>query len=274
MADAGRKKRVMTPAMFTAGFIQFDIKSGAVSANVAEAEAHIKRLAEAGAAMAVLPEMWSCGFDNTNLARHAQSTPGILDRLSDLSSRYNMVIAGSMPEADGGRIYNTLYLVNADGSVAGTYRKVHLFSVTEEHKYFSPGTRSVVCNTALGPVGLMICYDLRFPELCRSLVLKGARIVVVPAQWPDVRIDRWDILAQARAIENQVYVIGANRCGRENKTHFSGHSIIVDPGGSVLSWAPDGDTRTGVAAVDFAYLEKIRKKMPSLKERMPEAYDF
>lgn len=264
----------MTPATFTAGFIQFDIQSGAVSANVAEAETHINRLAEQGVSMAVLPEMWSCGFDNANLARHAQSTPDILDRLREVSSRHNMVIAGSMPEASGGRIYNTLYLVDADGRVAGAYRKVHLFSVTEEHKYFNPGTRSVVCNTALGPVGLMICYDLRFPELCRALVLKGARIIVIPAQWPDVRIDRWDILAQARAIENQVYVIGANRCGRENNTLFSGHSIIVDPGGSVLSWAPDGDTRTGAATVDFTYLEKIREKMPSLSERMPEAYDL
>jgi omega-amidase len=271
----GGKKRVMTPAAtFKAGFIQFDIKSGAVSANAAEAEKHINRLAEQGVSLAVLPEMWSSGFDNPNLARHAESTPGILDRISGLSSRHNMVIAGSMPEADGGRIYNTLYLVDAGGRIAGAYRKIHLFSVTQEHKYFSPGTRSVVCDTALGPVGLMICYDLRFPELCRSLTLKGARIVVVPAQWPDVRIDRWDILAQARAIENQIYVIGANRCGMENKTLFSGHSIIVDPGGSVLEWAPDGDTRTGAATVDTTHLERIREKMPSLKERMPEAYDL
>jgi predicted amidohydrolase len=218
--------------------------------------------------------MWSCGFDNANLARHAAGTPKILERICGLSARFNMVIAGSMPEADAGRIYNTLHLVDAGGRIAGTYRKVHLFSVTDEHRYFTPGDRCVVCDTTLGPVGLMICYDLRFPELCRALVLKGAKIVVMPAQWPDVRIDRWDILAQARAIENQIYVIGANRCGMENQTVFSGHSIIVDPAGTVLAWAPDGVAQTGVAVVDPAHLERIREKMPSLRERMPQAYDL
>ena len=267
-------KKVTTPAAFKAGFIQFDTRSGAVSANVAEAERHIAALAGQGVSLAVLPEMWPCGFDNPNLARHARSTPAVLERLSKLSSRHGMVIAGSMPEADSDRIYNTLYVVNAGGDIAGSYRKVHLFSVTEEHRYFTPGRRSVVCDTALGPLGLMICYDLRFPELCRALALRGARVVVVPAQWPDVRIDRWDILAQARAIENQVYVIGANRCGVENRTRFSGHSIIVDPGGEVLAWAPDGDARTGVAALDMDRLRRIREAMPSLRERMPEAYDL
>ncbi|WP_373500869.1 carbon-nitrogen family hydrolase [Desulfococcus sp.] len=264
----------MERSPFKVGFIQFDVRSGEVAANLAEAEKHLARLADEGVSMAVLPEMWSCGFDNLNLARHAAGTPKILERLCGLASRLNMVIAGSMPEADDGRIYNTLHLVDADGRIAGAYRKVHLFSVTDEHRYFSPGDRSVVCDTTLGPVGLMICYDLRFPELCRALVLKGANIVVMPAQWPDARIDRWDILAQARAIENQIYVIGANRCGLENTIRFSGHSIIVDPTGTVLAWAPDGDARTGVAVVDPAHQARIREYMPSLKERMPGAYEL
>ncbi|AOY57670.1 MULTISPECIES: carbon-nitrogen family hydrolase [Desulfococcus] len=261
-----------TPATFKVGFIQFDILTGEVSGNMTEAERHLEHLGDAGVAMAVLPEMWSCGFDNANLARHAESTPRILDRLSKTAIRHRMVIAGSLPEVAEGRIYNTLYLLDADGRIAGTYRKIHLFSVAGEHKHFSAGTRSVVCDTALGPVGLMICYDLRFPELCRALALKGARIVVVPAQWPDIRIEVWDVLARARAMENQIYIIGANRCGVENETRFPGHSIIVDPGGSVLAWAPDGDTRTDTAVVDLPHLERIREKVPALNERMPEAY--
>ena len=264
----------MPAGAFKAGFIQFDVKPGEVSVNLAEAEKHLVHLAGEGAAMAVLPEMWSCGFDNANLARYADGTHRILERICGLASRHRMVIAGSMPEAEEGKIYNTLYLVDADGSIAGSYRKVHLFSITDEHRYFSPGDRNVVCDTVLGPVGLMICYDLRFPELCRALTLKGAGIVVVPAQWPDVRIDRWDILARARAIENQIYLIGANRCGKEKEVRFSGHSIIVDPSGAVLVWAPDGSAQTGSALVDPAHQERIRKAMPSLRERVPQAYEL
>jgi len=263
---------VTTSATFRVGFIQFDILMGEVSGNATEAERHLNHLGDAGIAMAVLPEMWSCGFDNANLVRHAERTPGILDRLSKTAIRHRMVIAGSLPEIAEDRVYNTLYLVDADGRIAGAYRKIHLFSVTGEHKHFCAGTRNVVCDTTLGPVGLMICYDLRFPELCRALALKGAPIVVVPAQWPDIRIEVWDVLARARAMENQIYIIGANRCGVENENRFSGHSIIVDPGGSVLAWAPNGDTRTGTAVVDLLHLERVRKKLPALSDRMPEAY--
>lgn len=264
----------METGAFKAGFIQFDVRPGEVSANLAEAEKHLERLSGEGAALAVLPEMWSCGFDNANLSRHARETPQVLERIRGLASRHRMVIAGSMPEAEDGRIHNTLYLVDADGSVAGSYRKVHLFSVTDEQRYFAPGDRNVVCDTVLGPVGLMICYDLRFPELCRALTLKGAGIVVVPAQWPDARIDRWDVLAQARAIENQIYLIGANRCGVERKVRFSGHSIIVDPSGAVLAWAPDGGAQVGTALVDPAHRERIRNAMPSLRDRVPGAYEL
>lgn len=264
----------MAAGAFKAGFIQFDVRPGEVSANLAEAEKHLERLSGEGAALAVLPEMWSCGFDNADLARHARGTPQILERIRGLASGHRMVIAGSMPEEEEGRIYNTLYLVDADGSVAGSYRKVHLFSVTDEQKYFAPGDRNVVCDTSLGPVGLMICYDLRFPELCRALTLKGAGIVVVPAQWPDARIDRWDVLAQARAIENQIYLIGANRCGVEKRVPFSGHSIIVDPSGAVLAWAPDGGAQVGTALVDPAHRERIRQAMPCLRDRVPRAYEL
>ena len=149
---------------------------------------------------------------------------------------------------------------------------MHLFTGTGEERYFLPGDRSVVCDPAIGPVGLMICYDLRFPEICRTLALKGARIVVMPAQWPRIRISRWDILAQARATENQLYVVGTNRCGRDYDYRYGGHSIIVDPSGEVLAWAGD-EPGTGVAEISFEQLEKVRECMPSLRERVPAAYE-
>lgn len=256
-----------------AAFVQLDIRLGDMPANLDAAKTHLERLGGDGVKLAVLPEMWSCGFDNRNLARHAGRTPEILDTVSGIAARYGMLIAGSMPEATEEGIYNTLYLVDADGAVAGAYRKVHLFTGTGEERYFLAGDRSVVCDTSIGPIGLMICYDLRFPEICRALALKGAQIVVIPAQWPKIRISRWDILAQARATENQLYVVGTNRCGRDHDYPYGGHSIIADPSGEVLAWAGD-EPETGVAEISFEQLEKVREFMPSLRERVPTAYDF
>lgn len=258
---------------FKAGFIQFDVKLGMTDENLRIVMNHLDEMEEQGVKLAVLPEMWSCGFDNANLVSHAKKTPEILDKISGAACKKNMVIAGSMPEISGSSIYNTLYVTDSDGSIAGAYRKIHLFSLTSEHKYFAPGDANVVCTTSLGTLGLMICYDLRFPELARALTLKGASLIIVPAQWPSLRISRWDILAQARAIENQVYVIGANRCGTENAIQFNGHSIIVDPTGEVLQWADNGNTCGCWAEIDMDTLKQVRDYMPSLKERMPETYN-
>ncbi len=263
----------MTFETLKAAYVQLDIRLGDMAANLDSARKDLERLGGDGVKLAVLPEMWSCGFDNRNLAEHARRTPEFLDTLSGIAGRYGMLISGSMPEATEEGIYNTLYLVDADGSVAGTYRKVHLFTGTGEERYFLAGDRSVVCDTSIGPIGLMICYDLRFPEICRVLALKGAQIVVIPAQWPKIRVSRWDILAQARATENQLYVVGANRCGRDYDYQYGGHSIIVDPSGEVLAWAGD-EPAIGVAEISFERLEKVRNHMPSLRERVPTAYEI
>lgn len=263
----------MTYPTFKAGIVQFHVALGNIDANVSLVLQSLDRLGKERAGLAVLPEMWSAGFDHPRLAEHARATPEILDALSRTAARKEMVVAGSLPELADGAVYNTLYVVDADGSLAGAYRKVHLFSVTRENDFFGAGDRSVVCDTLLGRIGLMICYDLRFPELCRSLALNGAQVVVVPAQWPSVRIRRWDILAQARAIENQLFVVGVNRCGIENRTVFGGHSIVVDPSGEVILHAGDKPL-TATAEIDLSRIEKVREFMPSLKERMPDAYDL
>ncbi|WP_207692045.1 carbon-nitrogen family hydrolase [Desulfonema limicola] len=258
---------------FRAGFIQFDVKLGMTDENLHTVMKYLDDLEKQDVKLVVLPEMWSCGFDNANLTLHAKRTPEILDILSETASKKDMIITGSIPEISGKSIYNTLYVTDRDGSIAGSYRKVHLFSLTSENKYFTPGDKSIICQTSLGSLGLMICYDLRFPEISRTLTLKGANLIIIPAQWPNVRISRWDILSQARAIENQVYIIGANRCGKENTTQFNGHSIIVDPSGKVLQWAENGNACALWAEIDMDELEQVRTYMPSLEERVPRAYD-
>ncbi len=254
-----------------AGIVQLDVNSGNIDANIDAALNGVRRLADRGANLAVLPEMWTCGFDNANLATHARRTPEILERLSRLATECDIIIAGSAPEHSGNEIFNTLHVVDKDGSIAGAYKKIHLFRLTEEDKYFGAGHRSVVCETTIGPIGLMICYDLRFPELCRSLALDGAVVVVICAQWPMVRIPHWDILIRARAIENQLFMVAANRCGNDPGLEYGGRSMIASPGGDVLAAAGSVECLI-TAELDPRELDNFRKLIPCLKEREPDAY--
>jgi len=261
-----------TKRIFKAGIVQIDVRLGDTEANLRSALECIAFLASQNVNIAVLPEMWSCSFDNENLAVHARKTPLLLEKLSEAASHHHLIIAGSMPEISNGNIFNTLYVMDINGSIAGFYRKVHLFSLTGEEKYFRSGDKTVVCDTSLGPVGVMICYDLRFPEMCRSLALKGAQIVVVSAQWPRVRLSPWDILLQARAIENQLFVVATNRCGHEKEVEFGGHSQIISPRVKIAVKAGN-DTEALYAELDFREIEACRKEIPCLTERVPEAYN-
>jgi omega-amidase len=255
-----------------AAIIQFDVRLGDVKRNYSVVARRITSLAKQGAHLIVLPEMWSTGFANDRLNDLSESTPKVLEDLSALSRELGVTVIGSLPEKARNRIYNTAYVTDSDGSIAGAYRKVHLFTLTGEERYFQAGREAVVSETSLGPIGLMICYDLRFPELCRSLALRGARIVAVMAQWPAERVAHWKVLLLARAIENQLFVLGANRCGKDEGLAYAGHSRIVSPYGEVIARAgrPAGII-TGT--IDLALVEKARKQIPCLKERVPEAYE-
>jgi predicted amidohydrolase len=251
--------------------IQFDIHPGDVERNVRIAKQRIAILAKEGIQLILLPEMWSTGFANERLKELSDTTPGVLEDLSRVARSQHLTVIGSLPEKRGGKVYNTAYVVDRDGSIAGTYRKVHLFSPTGEDRYFEPGRKGVVSETSLGPIGLIICYDLRFPELCRSLALGGATIVGVVAQWPAERVAHWDVLLRARAVENQLFVLGANRCGRDGDLVYAGHSRIISPDGEIMARAGKR-TATLSATIDLRAVEQTRKRIPCLKERMPQAY--
>jgi len=255
----------MNNKIFKAGTFQFDVKPGDIESNLAKVIEGLHILGDSDVNIAVLPEMWSCGFDNNRLIDHAKQTPFIIDTLSITASRYNMIIAGSLPEASGKNIFNTIYVIDTNGDIAGYYRKIHLFPLTEEDRYFSAGNRAVVCNTSICPMGLMICYDLRFPELCRSITLKGALVVIISAQWPLGRIRHWDILSQARAIENQIFIIATNRCGKEKGIEFGGHSQIISPTGEILSMAEQGECASATQ-IKLYKIKEFRDKIPCLKD--------
>jgi omega-amidase len=249
-----------------AGILQFDIQCGHVSANLKTAADGIRRLAGRGADLVLLPEMWASGFDLPRLSHHAENTPDVLGMLTNLAREHNLVIAGSLPESDDGGIYNSMYIVSESGVLSKPYRKMHLFRPTAEDRHFAAGDQVVVTPTRLGALGTMICYDLRFPELCRMLSIGGADIVLISAQWPSRRIHHWDALLRARAIENQIFIVASNRCGRQNDLSFIGHSQVISPQGEILCFLDDKSSE-GLAVIDLSEIASYRQLFNTVAEQ-------
>ena len=254
----------------TAAAIQFNITLGEIDRNLAKAEAALRRAAARGAQLAVLPEMWSGGFAYKKMAALAAGTPRVLEAIAALSGELGLTVVGSLPEAVDGKVSNTSYVVDR-GTLAGSYRKLHLFSLMNENEHIAAGERSAVVETSVGRLGLAVCYDLRFPELFRKMALDGAEIVCLPGEWPAPRQLHWRTLLRARAIENQCFVIAANCCGRQGKLDFFGMSLIIAPRGELLAEADDFATEL-VALCDFRELADYRAQITCFADRRPDVY--
>lgn len=258
----------MNPIHATA--IQFNVTQGDVDANLAYVRTALARVAAQGANLVVLPEMWSSGFAYRNLNDLAGRTAEIVEELLGVSRELGLVIVGSMPEPHGDKVFNTVYVAD-NGVLAGVYRKLHLFSLLGEDKAFDSGDSWLLADTTIGKVGVIICYDLRFPELSRRLALEGASVICVPAQWPKPRQEHWRTLLRARAIENQLFVVACNACGMIGKLDFFGMSMIIDPKGEVLAEA--GETSGEIAAqLDMQAMADWRAQIPCFNDRRPELY--
>lgn len=259
MSEQRKKTRRELPR--AAGFLQIDVRLGETGLNLAAVREGMAELAPQESSLVVLPELWAAGFDYPRLGEHAERTPQILEEMRGLSRRHNICIAGSLPvkEEVGGqiKIFNTLYFVGPEG-VAGTIRKQQLFAPMAEDKFFTAGADPRPVRTGLGLLAGVVCFDLRFPDLIRSQAAQGAQFLVVSAQWPAARREHWRILLRARAIENQIFVIGCNRCGMTDDTEFGGHSMIVAPDGSILAEAGGLPENTAVA-LDHGLLATSRK---------------
>jgi predicted amidohydrolase len=253
-----------------AAAIQFNVKQGDVDANLAYVREALTRAAAQGANLAVLPEMWSSGFSYRNLNELALRTQGIVDELLELSKRLKLVIIGSMPEPNGDKVFNALYVLD-NGSLAGVYRKMHLFSLLGEERAFSSGESWLLAETSLGKVGVIICYDLRFPELSRRLAVEGAQVICVPAQWPKPRQEHWRTLLRARAMENQLFIVACNACGIIGKLDFFGMSMIIDAKGEVLAEAGEHEGEV-TASLDMRVMTDWRAQIPCFNDRKPECY--
>ena len=256
---------------FKAGVVQFEILNGQIETNMETVWKNLEALASQDVGLAVLPELFSCGFDNLHLKKHSRHTGLILDQLSGFARDHNMAIAGSLPELGNNKIFNTQYFIDRDGSMLGAYRKLHLFRLTHEHEFYGAGDAVKILDTSLGKLGLMICYDLRFPELARKMFLADARMILVSAQWPEPRKHHWYHLIRARAIENQLYMICANRTGTDEDLLFPGMSMVVDPMGEVLAEA-GSETQTAVAVLDMEKVDQARKLIPCMTDRRSDVY--
>jgi predicted amidohydrolase len=249
-----------------------DVPQGQPEANLARARAFAAQARRAGADLLVLPELWLHGYDLERAETWA--TPlgeGGFAEMASMAREFDIHLAGSILERHVDGVSNTAVLYGPGGELLGSYRKMHLFRLMQEHHYLTPGTHATLCPTPWGPTGLGICYDLRFPELFRTMALAGAKLFVIPAQWPVKRLEAWLLLARARAAENELIVAACNRVGRDGDVSFPGRSIVVDPWGNAIVQADDQE-RLVIAEVDLREIEKARRYLTVYKDRRPAAY--
>lgn len=229
----------------------------------------IDAAAKDGAQLVVLPELWHVGAFELDLAReHAQPIDGpLVAALGEAAARNGVWLhGGSFCEKDGGEHHNTSAVFAPDGALVTTYRKIHLFGFSEgEPTLMTGGDELVVVDTPLGATGLATCYDLRFPELFRALTEGGAEAFVVTSGWPTPRIGHWDVLVQARAIENQAWMIACNEVGQQTDIALGGHSMVVSPTGEVVARAGDGEEILH-ANVDPSAVSTWRAQFPVLND--------
>jgi predicted amidohydrolase len=253
-----------------------------VAANLDAATRLIDEAVARGARFVALPENFAFLRSEGEPVPEAQPIDGEwVTRLAGRAAHHRvLLLLGSLPEKVPGdtRIHNTSVLLGPDGRTLATYRKIHLFDIDvpglahlKESRAVRPGEEVVVAETEWGPLGLSICYDLRFPELYRRQAVRGARVLAVPSAFTDrTGKDHWEVLLRARAIENLAYVVAPAQWGAHGPGRAShGHALIVDPWGSVVAQVPDGEG-VAVAELDFDRQDRLRRELPALSHiRLP-----
>lgn len=250
--------------------------------NLATAERLVRAAAADGATLVVLPEKWNLLAGGEELLAGAEPLDGgSLDAARTWARELGIhLVAGSISELGlPGKAFNTSVLIDPAGEDLAVYRKIHMFDVDvdgvsyRESEHEESGAEMVLAALPEANLGLSVCYDLRFPELYRILAVRGAQIVAVPSAFTAATgRDHWEVLLRARAIEDQVFVLAANQVG-EAPPHFNsyGHSAVVDPWGTILAEASDGECFVA-ADLDFEAQQSTRASLPSLANRQPQAY--
>jgi predicted amidohydrolase len=258
--------------MLTVALAQMDVRTGQPEANEAKARSFAAQAQEAGADLLLFPELWLHGYDLERAQEWASPLgEGGFSCMADMARDRGLYVSGTSLERHEAGVSNTSVLYGPDGELLGSYRKIHLFPLMGETRYLVEGDHATVCDTPWGLVGLTICYDLRFPELYRTMALAGVVLFLVPAQWPVPRLDAWLLLARARAVENELFLAACNRVGTEGIATFPGRSAVIDPWGRALVEG-DGQERLLVAQLDPKEIRKARRYLTVFEDRRPAAY--
>lgn len=265
----------MTQRHLHIALLQMDIALGKPDENYANLERMLDRAMQHTSRPDVIlfPEMWNTGYALDRIDeladRAGERTIAFISRYA-LTHQVN-IVAGSIADHRGEHMYNTTYVCNRSGEVIADYSKIHLFRLMNEHQHLTSGTQVGQMELDGIPSAMMICYDIRFPELARKLALGGAQLLFVSAEWPHPRLHHWRTLLMARAIENQMYVIACNRVGTSDGTEFFGHSLIINPWGEILA---EGSEQEEIIhkTIDLDLVPQVRNKIPIFEDRRPEMY--
>ncbi len=242
----------------------------------------INQAAAAGAKMAILPEMFTTPYTNSSMKANREPLYGpTSEALSNCAAKNGIyLVGGSFPEEREGKLFNTCMVFDPNGNHIATHRKAHLFDIDvkgkvsfKESSIFTAGDDVCVVDTKLGKIGVGICFDLRFPEYFRKLVLAGCKIIAVPASFAYATGEaHWILSLRMRAVDNQCHMLGVSpSINRELPYLAFGHSAAVDPWGNILGELKE-ETGTLNTDIDLDYVDKIREEFPLLRARRPELY--
>lgn len=251
--------------------------------NVRTVKTYLEKIKDENPDFVILPEMFCCPYQTENFPIYAEKEGGpVWQQLSAYAKQYGVyLIGGSMPEKDAeGNVYNTCYVFDREGKQIGKHRKVHLFDIDikggqtfKESDTLTAGDSDTVFDTEFGKMGVMLCFDIRFPELSRMMVNDGARIVFVPAAFNmTTGPAHWELSFRTRALDNQIYMVGCAPARDVSAGYISwGHSIVTDPWGRVIDRL---DEKKGIllAELDMDYEEQVREELPLLKSRRKDMY--
>ncbi len=264
----------------TAAFAQLALRDGDESANLAAVRQACEEAAARKAELLVLPELWLSGYDLEHAAELAlEPDDRRWEAIAALARDHDLAVAGSLMVREGDGVRNALVIFDRSGHRIARYDKIHLFPPGGEDQHLASG-RSVqvvsfgpesLRSGSLEGVGLAICYDLRFPELFRAMRDRGATLVLLPAQWPQSRLTHWSLLVRARAIENQVFLVAANRTGRDRAIRYAGHSVILDPWGEAIVEAGDPPAVLS-ATLDLDAVAQVRARFPVWGDRRADLF--
>ena len=252
--------------------------------NLAAAFGYVDEAAAAGAQLVTFPEVMNLDGQNVGEGGGAESVPGYTTGLLAAKAKEHGIYihSGSFSEMIPGedRSYNSSVIIDPEGAIIAHYSKLHTFDVTlpdgsvqRESARIRPGEGISTVDTPLGMLGMSICYDIRFGEMYRLMALRGAQVIFACANFTmPTGKDHWETILRTRAIENGVYIVAADQIGKKADFTAYGNSMVVDPWGTVIARAPD---RPGIiyAEIDLDYLDSVRAKIPSLKNRRTDIYD-